>query len=182
VSIDNAPFTDEASTARAVEVARRLADWAVGFRRRLCVVPHGDNLNAILQNSSRRLACILCKRMMYRIAEQLAERMHAEGIVTGEALGEQASQTLRNLRVLSAAVRKYPVHRPVFVFDKPETERLARKIGVYEMSSQRATGCGAVPRKPVTRAKLEDVVKAEERLDVESMVERSVGGLRVINL
>jgi thiamine biosynthesis protein ThiI len=165
-----------------VEVARRLADWAVGFRRQLCVVPHGDNLNAILQNSSRRLACILCKRMMYRIAEQLAERMHAEGIVTGEALGEQASQTLRNLRVLSAAVRKYPVHRPVFGFDKPETERLARKIGVYEMSSQRATGCGAVPRKPVTRAKLEDVVKAEERLDVESMVERSVGGLRVINL
>jgi len=146
------------------------------------VVPHGENLKEIVAKCPRRLTCVLCKRMMYRVAEGFADRVDADGIVTGEALGEQASQTLHNLRVLSGAVRKYPVHRPVLGFDKAETERLARRIGVYEVSGKRATGCGAVPGKPATKAKLEDVLGAEERLDIEGMVEQSLGELRIVNL
>lgn len=182
VYFDNTPFTDESTTERAVEVARVLMDWAVGFPRRLHVVPHGENLKEIVEKCPRRLTCILCKRMMYRIAEELAERMGAEGIVTGEALGEQASQTLCNLRVLSAAVQNFPMHRPVLGFDKAETERLARRIGVYEVSSHRAAGCEAVPGKPVTRAKVEDVVRAEEALDVKNLVEGAVRDVRVVDL
>jgi thiamine biosynthesis protein ThiI len=118
--------------------------------------------------------------MMYRIAESLAEMMGAEGIVTGEAIGEQASQTITNLRVLNDAVKKYPVHRPLLGFDKAETETIARKIGTYEISSRKAKGCTAAPDKPATKAKLEEVIEAEEKLNIKEIVERSIESLRVV--
>jgi len=146
-------------------------------------VPNGPNL-AEFKGKRRfeRLTCILCKRMMYRIAEKIADMVRAEGIVTGEAIGEQASQTLRNLRVLNSAVTKYPIHRPLLGFDKTETEQIARKIGTYEASIQKAKGCTAFPRKPVTMAKSQKVAEAEEALDIERMAERSIKSLKIVNL
>lgn len=182
VYFDNTPFTDETATERVLSVARVLFDWALGFPRKLYVVPHGQNLTAFREKCNKRLTCILCKRMMYRIAEKIADMKHAEGIVTGESVGEQASQTLHNLRVLNEAVKRYPVHRPLFGFDKAETERLARKIGTYEPSAHKVKGCTAVPRKPTTRAKLQEVKAEEERLNIEEMVEASVKSLRIINM
>jgi len=120
--------------------------------------------------------------MMYRVAECLVERMNAEGIVTGEAIGEQASQTLTNLRVLNAAVKEYPVHRPLLGFDKQETEAMGRKIGTYAVSSKKAAPCTAVPYQPSTKAKLEEVLKAEEKLDVKAMVERSLESIQIVEL
>ena len=180
---DNAPFTDESTTERAMKVARVLFDWAIGFPRRVYVVLHGPNL-AEFKGKRRfeRLTCILCKRMMYRVAEKIADMVGAEGIVTGEAIGEQASQTLTNLRVLSSAATKYPIHRPLLGFDKAETEEKARRIGTYDASSQRAKGCTAFPRKPATIAKLWEVAEAEEALNMQEMVERSVKSLKIVNL
>jgi len=120
--------------------------------------------------------------MMYRIAEKVAGIVRAEGIVTGEAIGEQASQTLRNLRVLNSAVAKYPVHRPLLGFDKTETEQIARRIGTYEVSIQKARGCTAFARKPATMAKPHEVAEAEKMLDIGEMVERSVKSLKIVNL
>jgi len=181
--LDNAPFTDESTTERAMNVAGALFDWAIGFPRRVYIVPHGPNLTEFKEKRRfERLTCILCKRMMYRIAERIVDMVRAEGIVTGEAIGEQASQTLRNLRVLNSAVTKYPIHRPLLGFDKTETEQIARRIGTYEPSIQKAKGCTAVPRKPVTMAKPHEVAEAEEALDIEGMVERSVKALKIVNL
>ncbi len=182
VYFDNSPFTDESTTERALSVARVLFDWAIGFPRKVYVVPHGQNLAEFKKKCPERLTCILCKRMMYRIAERIAEMERAEGIVTGEAIGEQASQTLQNLRVLNTAATKYPIHRPLLGFDKAETERIAQKIGTYEPSAKRAKGCSAAPRKPATMAKPQEVAKAEENLNVGEMVERSVKSLKVVNL
>jgi len=182
VYFDNSPFTDESTTERALSVARVLFDWAIGFPRKVYVVPHGQNLAEFKKKCPERLTCILCKRMMYRIAERIAEMERAEGIVTGEAIGEQASQTLQNLRVLNTAATKYPIHRPLLGFDKAETEWIAQKIGTYEPSAKRAKGCSAAPRKPATMAKPQEVAKAEENLNVGEMVERSVKSLKVVNL
>lgn len=181
VYFDNSPFTDDAATERALNVAKVLFEWSVGFPRKVYVVQHGENLKQIME-THRKYSCLLCKRMMYRVAERLAEHYRAEGIVTGEAIGEQASQTLTNLRVLSASVKKYPVHRPLLGFDKAETEALGRKIGTYEVSITKAAPCGAVPYQPSTKAKLEDVIRAEEKLDIESMVERSLESIKIIEL
>jgi len=181
VYFDNGPFTDEATTERAYRVAEVLFSWAVGFPRKVYVVQHGENLKQIMQ-TNRKYSCLLCKRMMYRVAERLAEQLRAEGIVTGEAIGEQASQTLTNLRVLNAAVKEYPVHRPLLGFDKEETEAIARKIGTYRFSSKKAGACTAVPYSPSTKAKLEDVIKAEEKLDIEAMIERSLDSIKIVEL
>ncbi|MDH5418854.1 MAG: tRNA 4-thiouridine(8) synthase ThiI [Candidatus Bathyarchaeota archaeon] len=182
VYFDNTPFTDATTTERALNVAEALFDWAVGFPRRVYVVQHGENLKKIVENCSRKFTCLLCKRMMYRIAERLTDLIGAEGIVTGEAIGEQASQTITNLRVLSNAVQKYPIHRPLLGFDKAETETIARKIGTYKISSRKAGGCAAVPSKPATRAKLKEVMEAEEKLNIEKMVERSIESLKVVKV
>jgi thiamine biosynthesis protein ThiI len=131
VYFDNAPFTDETTTERTIAVAKKLFEWAIVFPHKLYIVPHGQNLAVFQEKCPKKLTCILCKRMMYRIAEQIAEIERAEGISTGESIGEQASQTLHNLRVLDEVARKYPVYRPLLGFDKTETEALARKIGTW---------------------------------------------------
>jgi thiamine biosynthesis protein ThiI len=182
VYLDNAPLTDEAATVRALDVARKLFEWSIGFQRKVYVVPHGKNLEAFVKEAPRKLTCILCKRMMYRIAERIAEIERADGIVTGEAIGEQASQTLSNLRVLDESAIKYPVHRPLLGFDKTETEVLARKIGTFEVSTRKAKGCSAAPTKPSTRARLETVKEAEEKFDLELMVEQSVNGAKIVTV
>ena len=181
VYFDNSPFTDETTTERALRVAEALFSWAIGFPRKVYVVQHGENLKQIME-TNRKYSCLLCKRMMYRVAERLAEQLWAEGIVTGEAIGEQASQTVTNLRVLSAAVKDYPVHRPLLGFDKHETEAISRKIGTYEVSSKKAGACTAFPYQPSTKAKLEEVLKAEEKLDIEAMVERSLESIKIVEL
>jgi thiamine biosynthesis protein ThiI len=182
VYFDNMPFTNETTTERALKVAEALFAWATGFPRKVYVIQNGENLKKIIEKSSRKFTCLLCKRMMYRMAERLAEIMRAEGIVTGEAIGEQASQTITNLRVLSNAAQKYPIHRPLLGFDKAETEAIARKIGTYEISSRKAGGCTAVPSKPATKAKLEEVMNAEEKLNINEMVERSIESLKVVKV
>ena len=179
VYFDLTPYADETTTQRALDVANILFSWAVGYPRKVYVVQHGENLKQIMQ-TNRKYSCLLCKRMMYRVAERLAQQLHAEGIVTGEAIGEQASQTVTNLRVLNSSVTEYPVHRPLLGFDKEETEALARKIGTYDVSSRKAGACTAVPYQPSTKAKLEEVLKAEEKLDIEKMVEQSLESIKVV--
>jgi thiamine biosynthesis protein ThiI len=182
VYIDNAPLTDEKTTAKALEVAKKLFEWSIGFPRRVYIVPHGKNLEAFVKDAPRKLTCILCKRMMYRIAERIAETEKAEGVVTGEAIGEQASQTITNLKVLDEASEKYPIHRPLLGFDKTETTELARKIGTFEISTQKAKGCSAAPSKPSTKAKLEIVKKAEKNFDIGRMVEESVKTAKIVTV
>jgi thiamine biosynthesis protein ThiI len=182
VYFDNSPFTDETTTARALSVAGKLFEWSIGFPRKVYVVPNGKNIENFVRESPRKLTCILCKRMMYRIAERIAENESAEGIVTGEAIGEQASQTMHNLRVLDQAAVNYPVHRPLLGFDKKETEALARKIGTFEISTRKAKGCSAAPHKPATKAKLEVVKEAEDKLDIERMVEESIRAAKIVKV
>jgi len=179
VYFDNAPFTDEAATAKALDVARKLFEWSIGFPRKAYIVSHGKNLETFVRESPRKLTCILCKRTMYRVAERIAEMEKAEGIITGEAIGEQASQTLHNLRVLNEAATKYPVHRPLLGFNKLETEELAKKIGTFKISTRKTEGCSAAPKKPATKARLENVKKAEQELDIEGMVEESVRSTKI---
>ncbi|MBS7287871.1 MAG: tRNA 4-thiouridine(8) synthase ThiI [Candidatus Freyarchaeota archaeon] len=175
VYFDASPaFSDEASRVKALECARILFDWTTEKQRTIYVVPHEEALATIRKKCPEGYTCVICKRVMYRVAERIAEAEGAEGIVTGEALGEQASQTLANLIVLNEAAKKYPVHRPLLCFDKTETERLARKIGTYEVSARRSRGCTAAPKHPVLRAKLERVLEIERNIDAERLIEEAL--------
>lgn len=182
IYFDNTPFTDKETTEKMLETAKALFEWAIGFPHKIYIVPHGENLKIFREKCPEPLTCILCKRMMYRVAERIAEKEEAEGIVTGESVGEQASQTLKNLRVLDTAVTKYPIHRPLLGFNKQEIVDLAKKIGTYEASIQKAKPCTAVPAKPATAAKLERVEASEKGLPIQKMVEETTRKTKVLKL
>jgi len=180
VYFDNSPFTDETTQQRALEAMKKLSQCACEKGVKLYIVPHGDNLADILRNCPRNLTCVLCRRMMYRLAEKITLKEGAEALVTGEIIGEHASQTLRNLRVENEALSKVTVLRPLNGMNKTEVESIARKIETFNASTKPASCCTGPPPKPRTRARLEEVHKAEERLNIESMIERSLKDVTVL--
>ncbi|MDD1668441.1 MAG: tRNA 4-thiouridine(8) synthase ThiI, partial [Methanomicrobiales archaeon] len=120
----------------------------------------------LIRKDLEKYTCIICKRRMYRIAEAVARKEGAKGIVTGESLGQVASQTLDNLLVLNDAAG-LPVYRPLIGLDKEEITRMAREIGTFGSSTTQVKGCQAVPKKPSTSAVLEKVREIEGDLECE---------------
>jgi len=143
--------------------------------------PQDRCLGEFVSRCSRKLTCVLCKRMMLRVACRLAEEEGAGAVVTGETLGSKASQTLHNLGVVSQA-SNLPVLRPVLALNKEEIERIARRIGTYETSSRGGECCKAVPDSPSTKARLEDVIQAEGFVDAEALAEEAFGSRRRVNV
>jgi len=182
VYFDNSPFTDETTQQRALEAIKRVLQYSSERGIKLYTVPHGDDLGDILRNCPRNLTCVLCRRMMYRLAENIALKEGAEAIVTGEIIGEHASQTLINLRVESEAVSKVTVLRPLIGMNKTEVENIARKIGTFDASTKPAACCTGPPPKPRTRAKLEEVLRAERRLNIQAMIEHGLEKTSVIKV
>lgn len=182
VYFDNSPFTDETTQQRALDTIKKLRQDVPKKGFKLYVVPHGDDLADILRNCPRNLTCVLCRRMMYRLAEKVALEEGAEAIVTGEIIGEHASQTLRNLRVESEAISEVAVLRPLVGMNKTEVESRARKIGTLDVSAKPASCCTGSPPKPRTRAKPEEVLEAEKRLNIEDMIRRDLEGISVLTV
>jgi len=174
VYFDNSPFTDETTQQRALEAIKKLRQHAPEKKAKLYIVPHGEDLADILRNCPRNLTCVLCRRMMYRTAEKIALKEDSDAIVTGEIIGEHASQTLRNLRVENEALSKVTILRPLIGMNKTEVESIAREIGTFDASTKPASCCTGPPPKPRTRARLEEVHEAEKRLNIEEMIERGL--------
>ena len=163
-------FLDETTIARAERVVEVLAKYQPGIR---LTVIRDSYLAAAKQELVRRnlekYTCIFCKRRMYRIATAFAQQAGAKGIVTGESLGQVASQTLDNLLVLTDAASEVPIHRPLIGFDKEETIEIARGIGTFAESTSKASGCTAVPAGPSTKAKLATIREIEDNLEATKM-------------
>jgi len=120
---------------------------------------------ALKKINKERYVCLLCKRHMYRIAEMVARETGAKGVVTGESVGQVASQTLDNLFALDR-VRTLPFYRPLIGFDKSEIISIARKIGTFQSSTLPVSSCCcAVPNKPATRADPDLIDQLELSLD-----------------
>ncbi len=179
---DNYPFTGESTKHRALDTIKKLREYSREGRLKIYVIPHGPDLVDILRNCPRRLTCVLCRRMMYRLAGRVALVEGADAIVTGEIIGEHASQTLRNIRVENTAATDICVLRPLIAMDKLDVERLARRIGTFEVSTRPGLCCSAPPKLPRTRAYMEEVMNAEERLDVKSMIERGMENAEVFEV
>ena len=130
-------------------------------------INHNKILNEIKNKTNPRYTCILCKRIMYRIAEKLAKKQNAKFIITGDNLGQVASQTLDNLAVLDNAIN-IPILRPLLCFDKNEIIDIAKNINTYELSENKK--CLFVPRHPSTKAKLEIIEKEESKLDLNNIL------------
>ena len=163
------PLQDRSTIDKTRELARILARWQL--RSRLLLVPFGPVQQAVVAACPAPLRVVLYRRFMMRIGEGLARRHHARALVTGESLGQVASQTLENMAVIGAAARGI-VLRPLVGMDKEEITVQARRIGTFEVSTLPDQDCCQlfVPRHPATAARREEVERAEEALDVAGLV------------
>ena len=163
----------ESSFHVARELARRLTLYQ--FSARLYRVPFDAIQREIVSFAPERFRILLYRRMMVRIAEQLARRCHALALVTGDSLGQVASQTLQNMVAVGDAV-KMPVFRPLAGTDKLEILDLARKIGTYDISSEPFHDCcpAFMPRMPALYARPKELTAAEAGLDIGALVKQGV--------
>jgi len=172
VHMDNRPFTDDSPLEKVVDHLGLLRErYAQPIP--LYVVPHGSTQTTLMRSTDRHVGCVLCRRFMWRSAERIAERENGTFLVTGEALGQVASQTLSNMHSATAAVR-LPIVRPLIGLDKHEIESYAKSLGTYGISTRPGVCCQAVPDRPATRTKLVQILLEEQLLDVDQIIDDCV--------
>jgi thiamine biosynthesis protein ThiI len=164
------PLVDATTEEKARDLAEALTPWQLGTR--LYLAPLAQVQTEVKLKTPDPLRVVLYRRFMIRIAERIARHRACRAVVTGESLGQVASQTLENLSVVDA-VATMPVLRPLIGNDKLEISNEAERIGTIAISNRPDQDCCQLflPERPVTRAKLADVEAAEAALDVEGLVE-----------
>lgn len=175
VVFDNRPFTDEEDVETAIEAADHLAGLH-DISMTVFIVPHGFVQETFLEQADDnvvRLSCLFSRRVMMRVSSAIAGENGCGGLVTGENLGQVASQTLDNLTVIGDAA-DVPVFRPLLGANKQDTTATAREIGTFDISAQGGIVCAANPDYPETHAALEELEEVEDEFDVEGLVERSL--------
>lgn len=170
--MDNRPFSDENTPKKVLKNVMRISEL-VNMDIEVYLAPHGENLAVLAKSCARGFLCVLCRRMMYRVASGFAERVGAKAIVTGESLGQVASQTLTNL-VAEGQASSLPILRPLLCYDKTEIESIAKQIGTYQTSIEPGFCCSITPKRPVISAKLERVLEQEKSLPLDKLVQKSL--------
>ena len=172
------PFTSEKSQEKVRDLAEILSKYC--GRVRLHKVNMLEIQKAIGLNCKDEEMTIISRRFMMRIAERVAESRHCDALVTGESIGQVASQTIQGLTCTNASV-KMPVFRPLIAIDKTEIIDIAQKIGTFETSILPEEDCCTVfsPKKPVTKPKLDRIEKSENKLDVEKLIQDAIDNIEV---
>lgn len=170
------PYTSEAAKEKVFDLTRKLVPWC--GRLTVHVVPFTR-----IQEEMRRVVpeeyfTLVMRRFMMRIAEQVAQRTGCGALITGESLGQVASQTMQAMACTNA-VCTLPVFRPLIGMDKEEIVRVARKIDTFDISILPYEDCCTVftPKHPRTRPQLEEVEAAESGLDIDALVAEAVDGI-----
>jgi len=167
------PYTSERAREKVVDLTHILASYAgeVG----LYLVPFTEIQLAIYEKCPKSETTVLMRRLMMQIAEKIALTCGAQALITGESIGQVASQTIESLTVTNDAVTM-PVFRPLIGFDKEEIVTRAKAMGSYETSILPFEDCCTVfvPQHPVTRPKLADILLSEARLDFSQMIETAI--------
>ena len=154
------PFTNKKSQESVKDLAKVLGVWAP--ETRLYLVPLGEVQKRIITDAPAKYRVLLYRRAMIRLAEQVAQKDRALALVTGESVGQVASQTIENIAAVNAAAT-LPILRPLAGSDKIEITAVAQKIGTYEVSIRPADDCCSfmVPQNPETKARLIDIERSE---------------------
>ena len=175
---DGRPFTDAMENNNFLAIAKHLSHH-LSCLTKTYVIPYGALLSAYREKAHRRYTCVFCKRTLVRLAERLATQKHADALIMGDSLGQVASQTLQNLRVVEQAVH-LPILRPLIGYDKQEIITIARDMGTYDLSIAPSNGCQAVPHKPSTRARLEDMLREEQKVPIDRLLDEAMEKLEDI--
>src|SRR5260370_32560640 len=168
----------ESSVHVARELAKCLVPWQ--FSTKLYLVPFEPIQREIVARAPEQFRILLYRRMMLRIAERIARSNRALGLITGDSLGQVASQTLHNMAAVGAAVRM-PLYRPLAGDDKIEIMDAARKIGTHDISAEPFHDCCPIflPRNPALHASVAELDQAESALDIEALVRQGIDAMAI---
>jgi thiamine biosynthesis protein ThiI len=169
----------ESSVHVARQLVERLLPWQ--FTAKLYLVPFEPLQREIAAQAPEAFRILLYRRLMLRIAERIALRSRGKGVITGDSLGQVASQTLQNMQAVGS-IAKLPLYRPLVGDDKLEIQDIARRIGTFEISEQPFHDCCPVfqPKSPALFATAEALDAAEAVLDITSLVDRAIRTLSVV--
>ena len=176
------PYTNLQAKEKVVDLARILSEYTCGTK--LCTVSVTHIQEAIHEKCKPELMITLLRRFMYRIAERHAKRIGGQCLITGESLGQVASQTIEGITSSNSVVEELPVLRPLISFDKNEIIDISVKMNAYETSILPFEDCCTVflPDFPAIRPKLADILREEAKLDVEGLIEEAFRSLEKIQL
>ena len=179
IHFQSPPYTGELAKDKVLQLAKKLAWYSGGMR--VYLVPFTKCQLEIHEKCPDELGTLITRRFMMRIAQIIARQFGAQALITGESLGQVASQTMDALCCTDAVV-EMPVFRPLIGLDKTEIMDIANRIDTYETSILPYEDCCTVftPRHPVTRPKLETMPKAESKLDVDALVNEAVEGTEMV--
>lgn len=181
VHFNSPPYTSERAKQKVLDLAKILSESLCGIR--VHVVPFTEIQMQIHEKCHEDYTTVIMRRYMMRIANEIAKCEHSQGLITGESIGQVASQTMHALNCTDA-VTDLPVFRPLIGFDKSEIIEIARKIGTYETSNLPYEDCCTVftPRHPATKPKMEIILEGESKLDSEALIAAALEGTEVIRL
>jgi len=176
------PYTNEQAKEKVVDLAKILSEYTCGTTLYTVSVTHIQE--AIHEHCKAELMITLLRRFMYRIAERHAWRRNAQCLITGESLGQVASQTIEGITSSTSVVERLPVLRPLISFDKNEIIDISVKMGAYETSILPFEDCCTVflPDFPAIRPKLSDILAEESKLNVEKLIEEALASLEKIEI
>ena len=179
IHFQSPPYTGELARDKVMQLAKKLAAYAGGMR--VYLVPFTKCQLEIHEKCPDGLGTLITRRFMMRIAEKIARDYGAQALITGESLGQVASQTMEALGCTDAVVNM-PVFRPLIGMDKTEIMAIAQKIDTFETSILPYEDCCTVftPRHPVTRPKLSTMPDAERKLDVDALVDEAVAATEMV--
>ena len=181
VHFNSPPYTSERARQKVLDLAKILSESLCGIR--VHVVPFTDIQMQIHEKCHEDYTTVIMRRYMMRIANEIARREHSQALITGESIGQVASQTMHALSCTDA-VADMPVFRPLIGFDKSEIIEIAQKIGTYETSNLPYEDCCTVftPRHPATKPKMDIILEGESKLDTEALIAAAIEGTEVIQL
>lgn len=179
VHFHSAPFTDQSSVDKAVELADTICKGRIAAE--VHSIPFGELQQKIVASAPSPYRVLLYRRYMIRLAEQVTRKRRCKALVTGESLGQVASQTLENLTVLDRT-GKLPILRPLLCYDKQEIIEIAERIGTFELSIEAHSDCCSflMPPHPITNALTQDVEEIEETLDLDALLKNAYETREVI--
>ena len=179
VHYESFPYTSERAKEKVISLARILSEYTGPIK--LHVVNFTDIQTAIYEKCPEEMLTVIMRRFMMRIAERIARKNQGQALITGESIGQVASQTIESLTVTNSSV-DLPVFRPLIGMDKIEIMDRAQQLGTYETSILPYEDCCTVfvPKHPVTRPKLAAIEEAEKNLDVEAMIEEALSNVEEI--
>ena len=175
------PYTSLLAREKVIKLAKKMSNYCGNIN--LHIISFTKIQEAINKNCDKDYMVVLMRRFMMRIAEKIANKNDAHAIVTGESLGQVASQTLESINATNAVV-SMPVFRPLIGLDKLDIISVSKKIDTYDISIEPYEDCCTVflPKNPVTKPKIDKVISEEEKLNINSLINEALASEEIIKI